>query len=327
VNQAGEAFLELKDKRGEISFKVPAATPGSEAPAVSPALPPSDVTPDASAPSLGSERAAPQPAIPVAAVGASERSPEASPVIPSPLPGWEPGFVDTALHDRLEALEHQNQGRRFFRTVLLGLLAVILATQTFLFFRPQSPSGSLEVQNLMVRDQNGAIRAWLGEKNGKLALDLKDRQGKLRAALGLGADGSPALVLYDEKQRVRAELQLWPNGEPRLTLRDKSSLEGKTEQHAPNDLDNQLSLAVSNPGDEDGTMACPAAGQGETVAREAAAETVYVGSITSNKYHYPNCKWARTIKRSRLIKFKSVEEAQGRNYIPCPVCKPPSLSR
>jgi len=331
VNQAGEAFLELKDKRGEISFKVPEAAPGSGAPPVSPGLSARSVTPDAAAQPLGPEGAASPPAIPVAEMDASGRGPEASPAIPPPFSGWKPGFVDTALYDRLDALEQQNQGRRFFRTVLLGLLAVILATQAFLFFRTPSSTGALEVQNLMVRDQNGAIRAWLGEKNGKLALDLKDRQGKLRAALGLGSDDSPALVLYDEKQRVRAELQLWPDGEPRLILRDKSSLAGKTEQHSLNDADNQLTLAVSNPGDEDGTMASamtgPAGGQGETVAQEAAAETTLLGSMTSNKYHYPDCKWARTIKRSRLIKFKSVKEAQERNYIPCPVCKPPPLSQ
>jgi hypothetical protein len=47
------------------------------------------------------------------------------------------------------------------------------------------------------------------------------------------------------------------------------------------------------------------------------------GSKTSNKYHYPACKWAKQIKASKLIKFRSPEEAQEAGYIPCPVCKPP----
>jgi hypothetical protein len=47
------------------------------------------------------------------------------------------------------------------------------------------------------------------------------------------------------------------------------------------------------------------------------------GSKTSNKYHYPTCKWAKQIKQSNLIKFGSPEEAQEAGYIPCPVCKPP----
>jgi hypothetical protein len=47
------------------------------------------------------------------------------------------------------------------------------------------------------------------------------------------------------------------------------------------------------------------------------------GSKTSNKYHYPTCKWAKQIKPSNLIKFRSPEEARKAGYIPCPVCKPP----
>ena len=323
VNQAGEAFLELKDKKGEISFKVPAGAPGPEAAAVSLEVP----APEAAPPSPGSQDTLQQPAMPVAEVSAPEGGPEAGQSPPPVFPAWKPGFVDTELYDRLEALEQQNRGRKFFRTILLGLLAVILATQAFLFFRTQTANGPLEVQSLMVRDQNGQLRAWLGEKDGKLALNLRDQKGKLRAVMGLGVNGSPALILYDEKQRNRAELQLEPNGDPRFLLRDESSLQGKTEQHTLNDSDNQQSLVVANPGDEDGTITSVAVGPDETVSREAAGETIYLGSKTSNKYHFPACKWAKTINPSRLIKFKSVEEAQKRHYIPCPVCKPPPLSK
>jgi hypothetical protein len=327
VNQHGEAFLELKDKRGEISFKVPTGAPGPEAAAASPLVPPSDATPNLAPASLGSQSPLQPPPMPEAEISAPALGPEIGQSPPTASPDWKPNFVDTAVYDRLEELERQNRGRGFFRTVLLGLLAVILATQAFLFFRTQTSKGPLEVQSLMVRDQNGYVRAWLGEQDGTLALNLRDRQGKLRAVMGLEKDGSPALIIYDEKQRLQAELHLGPDGEPRFNLRDKSSFQGKTERHTPGDPDNQQALAVSNPGDEDGTMASHAAGQEETVARDAAAETIFVGSKTSNKYHLPACKWAKTIKPSRLIKFKSVEEAQGRYYIPCPVCKPPPLAK
>jgi hypothetical protein len=49
----------------------------------------------------------------------------------------------------------------------------------------------------------------------------------------------------------------------------------------------------------------------------------YVGSITSNKYHYPNCKWAAQIKPEKRLTFDSVTEARKRGYIPCPTCGPP----
>jgi hypothetical protein len=49
----------------------------------------------------------------------------------------------------------------------------------------------------------------------------------------------------------------------------------------------------------------------------------YVGSKTSNKYHYPTCKWVKEIKQHKIIKFSSPDEAKKAGYIPCPTCKPP----
>jgi len=51
------------------------------------------------------------------------------------------------------------------------------------------------------------------------------------------------------------------------------------------------------------------------------------GSKNSNKYHYPECKWAQKIKPENLIKFKSPEEAFKAGYVPCKVCNPPEKSK
>jgi hypothetical protein len=56
---------------------------------------------------------------------------------------------------------------------------------------------------------------------------------------------------------------------------------------------------------------------------EASAPVKYVGSITSNKYHYPDCKWAAKIKPYKLRTFSSVKEAREQGYFPCPTCRPP----
>jgi hypothetical protein len=56
---------------------------------------------------------------------------------------------------------------------------------------------------------------------------------------------------------------------------------------------------------------------------ETIAPVKYVGSITSNKYHYPDCKWAAQIKPDKLRTFSSVKAARGKGYIPCPTCRPP----
>jgi len=49
----------------------------------------------------------------------------------------------------------------------------------------------------------------------------------------------------------------------------------------------------------------------------------FVCSKTSNKYHYPTCKWAKEIRPDKLMTFDSPETAHQAGYIPCPTCKPP----
>ena len=56
---------------------------------------------------------------------------------------------------------------------------------------------------------------------------------------------------------------------------------------------------------------------------EAATPVKYVGSMTSNKYHYPDCKWAKQILPRKLLHFPSSAEARKQGYIPCPTCHPP----
>lgn len=59
------------------------------------------------------------------------------------------------------------------------------------------------------------------------------------------------------------------------------------------------------------------------IAVYANATQEFVGSKTSNKYHYPTCKWVKEIKPHKLIEFYSPETATKAGYIPCPACKPP----
>lgn len=51
---------------------------------------------------------------------------------------------------------------------------------------------------------------------------------------------------------------------------------------------------------------------------------VFVGSVESDKYHYPSCRHAKKILESNEIWFSSAEEAQSIGYNPCKVCDPPS---
>jgi micrococcal nuclease len=48
----------------------------------------------------------------------------------------------------------------------------------------------------------------------------------------------------------------------------------------------------------------------------------YVGSKESDKYHYPNCRWAEKINTENQIWFDSINEADSVGYKPCGVCNP-----
>lgn len=52
----------------------------------------------------------------------------------------------------------------------------------------------------------------------------------------------------------------------------------------------------------------------------------FVGSVNSNKYHYPSCYWAKKINPKNEIWFSSAEDAQAKGYVPCNVCKPPGAA-
>lgn len=49
----------------------------------------------------------------------------------------------------------------------------------------------------------------------------------------------------------------------------------------------------------------------------------FVGSIKSNKYHYPSCSAAKKIKPENEIWFSSSAEARANGYVPCKICHPP----
>jgi hypothetical protein len=302
VNQAGEACLELKDKNGAHTFTVEFGA----------------LIAAAAAQPREASVAAPPPVAPAAAVPPAPGPPRAEPS------GRE---ADAAILARQAKLERQNRRQKLYWALILVVLGVVLATQAYLLFRPYPPG--LAVEALVVRDANGRLRASLSSAEDKVKLDLWDLQGKRRATLGLGAEGAPGLAFYDRYHRLRAELSLGPDGEPQFTLCDKHNLQGKTEAHVVGDSGQWQLRQGGVSGNEEGTVASsltpPAPGGPPAVQVEP--KTVFYGFKRSNKYHYPWCKYLKGAKPEWLIKFNSVKDAQAHHYIPCPVCKPPPLSR
>ena len=331
VNQAGEAFLELKDKNGESSFKVGVgvSSPGTGAgPTAAPALQP-----------LDSPGASPPPIMPAGTEAEPLAESTSVPPAPGPdrdaPPGWD---ANSGVNDRQKQIafprlaedfdfERQNRRQKIYWTLILVVLGVVLTTQAYVLFRPSPPG--LAVEALVVRDANGRVRASLSASGDQVRLELLDPQGHRRATLGLGSDGAPGLELYDRYHRLRAQLNLGPDGEPQFALRDKGNLQGKTEPSPWGDSGRRQPREGAVSGSEEGTVARPPTGPPKAVspARDAEPETGFVGFKNSNKYHYPTCKWVKGAKPSWLIKFKSAEDAQAHQYVPCQVCKPPPLSR
>lgn len=48
----------------------------------------------------------------------------------------------------------------------------------------------------------------------------------------------------------------------------------------------------------------------------------YVGSLKSDKYHLPGCRYADAIDAANQIWFETKSEAEAAGYVPCGVCKP-----
>lgn len=49
---------------------------------------------------------------------------------------------------------------------------------------------------------------------------------------------------------------------------------------------------------------------------------MYVGSLESDKYHYPSCRYAKNIAEYNEIWFDTADEAKSLGFTPCGVCKP-----
>ena len=86
-------------------------------------------------------------------------------------------------------------------------------------------------------------------------------------------------------------------------------------QHSSDSLDSDSSSDSSH------TQDSSSANVGSGSSSSGSGGT-YVGSVNSNKFHYPSCRYAGKIKPGNLITFSSREDAISRGYSPCKVCSP-----
>ncbi|MFZ2193446.1 MAG: hypothetical protein WAV31_04350 [Candidatus Moraniibacteriota bacterium] len=57
-----------------------------------------------------------------------------------------------------------------------------------------------------------------------------------------------------------------------------------------------------------------------TSSTDQSKNCAFVGSKNSNKYHLPNCRWAKSIKPENLVCFSDENDAKSKGYLPDKNC-------
>ncbi len=234
----------------------------------------------------------------------------------------------------------RGRGQKVYNIAILVLLAISLGGLSFLLAQTQWGRGQVNTESLTIRGKDGVAHAWLGERDGQVSLRLLDKAGRSRAQMTLDAAGNPSFTLLDELQKNRVELKMGAGGEPQLMQIKEPERPAIPLSNAPAPPGGEkapAAAAVPEKPESPKAAAGPAAAtsdQGRTSepARPEVARTnppavptgKFVGSKTSNKYHLPECKWAKKIKPERSVTFGSAKEAREKGYLPCPTCQPPA---
>ena len=275
--------------------------------------------------------------------------------LPPDLPEEDKPPHSPAPEATQEQLTPKGWGQRFFNISILLLLVAALGGLSFLWAQTQWGRGQVETGSLTIRGKDGLVHARLGERDGQISLSLLDKAGRSRAQMTLDAAGSPSLSLLDELKNNRVELKMGAGGEPVLSqVKEPALPAGRGSQAPVPSGDETVAPAAALPEPVAPKTPDPAAALPENPVSPKAAEgpaplssdqsrgpgsvlpeatgtdapavvpaVKFVGSKTSNKYHSPDCRWAKKIRPERLVTFGSVEEAREKGYIPCPACNLP----
>lgn len=137
------------------------------------------------------------------------------------------------------------------------------------------------------------------------------------AALGvIGAfapdTSGPAEQTPDTTQEVMEQPDVKKENDPSVIIGDANAEETT---HNPEHLQPDLPSASQN--SESEPKISP-----EQAFRESLKQYKYVGSVESDKYHRPTCRWTDKINDGNLVHFDSEEEASAAGYEPCGTCNP-----
>ena len=121
---------------------------------------------------------------------------------------------------RLDCLERENRRwQRIGALVLVGIAAVVLMGQA----KPRKVAQVIEAEKFVVRDKSGKVRAALQTSaKDEPSLDLYDKNGKNRAKLAILEVGGPTPLLFLLDRNEKFSLKLAEvGGEGIMWLHDK----------------------------------------------------------------------------------------------------------
>lgn len=150
-------------------------------------------------------------------------------------------------------------------------------------------------------------------KNVKIPPGEYDCSLEAKGPQGVLAEESRRVSLAESRELSVFEQVPWP-----VELDEEIS----NEVHDPENAEDEAA-AESAPqvGEERGSGSAGASLQvSSTLPEETNAK--FMGSITSKKYHRPDCRYALKIKPENRIYFLNREDAKGQGYLPCKICNP-----
>ena len=213
------------------------------------------------------------------------------------IEGLRKSYEETKIFERLTKLESQYR-RLISYGSIFGFIMVALVFASMLFTLSLTKKNFASNGNKPVQTVRQIIPSQPTEKGApslKSAVQLQDPST-------IEPQTSPEASPPDRQKAAPATAE----GIPSLTGPSQEPTPSAAAQETSALPAGQESLPVTN-----------------TPQEPKAPAVTYVGSITSNKYHYPDCKWAKTIIPRKVRVFHSVAEAQKAGYISCPVCRPP----
>jgi hypothetical protein len=125
-----------------------------------------------------------------------------------------------SIQDRVARLEREN---RWFRRAALAV--TLLGGAAFLMAFAAGEDGGIgrfkqvDCGHIVIRDNDGQMRAWLGIAEGGPRLIFFDQSGHQRLGVGMTKEGLPALGIFDIGENPRVVLGMM-EGWPGLVMRD-----------------------------------------------------------------------------------------------------------